>query len=302
MQPKNADFSPSAADGGREATLAGQVVVITGAASGIGRAVALACGRRGAHLALADLSPELETLRAELEGLGVPPPHVLTRVLDVTVREQVFAWAADVATHLGPATAIVNAAGVTLHCPLDETTSADFEWVMQTNFWGTVHGTQAFLPQLVQQGRGHIVNLSSVFGLLGFPATGAYVASKFAVRGFTETLSLELALTSPGIVVTCVHPGGIKTDLVRRGRTRGLGPLARNHDEVAESFDRTLARTTAEACAEEIALCLLRKRRRLLVGLDAHLIDTVVRLFPSSYQSLLAWLFRRSQRKPANTA
>jgi len=297
-QPISGD---SVHSGDREAALAGRVVAITGAASGIGRALAIDCGLQGATLALADLGEaELTTLEAELAALGVPPAAVSARQVDVRVRAQVADWADSVAGQFGHASVLVNAAGVALHCPLDETTEEDFDWVMQTNFWGVVHATQAFLPQFQLAGRGHVINVSSVFGLAASPLSGAYAASKFAVRGFTEALSIELSVTHPEVHVTCVHPGGIKTPLVRRGRVRGKGRLARSPEAVATAFDRHLARTSAAVCARSIARVMLRPRSRLLVGADAYLIDWVVRLFPSFYQRLLAWGLRRSVDRAAH--
>jgi NAD(P)-dependent dehydrogenase (short-subunit alcohol dehydrogenase family) len=295
MKPNPPVPGNSARSGGREATLAQRVVAITGAASGIGRAVAIECALRGATLALADLAETgLTNLEAELLALGVPAGRVSTRVVDVRDRQQLVAWALAVTRDSGPAAVLVNAAGVALHCPLDETTEEDFDWVMRTNFWGVVHGTQAFLPQFQQLDRGHVINVSSVFGLAASPSSGAYAASKFAVRGFTEALAIELSITHPRIHVTCVHPGGIKTPLVRQGRVRGRGPLARKPEAVSAAFDAHLARTSAATCAERIVGVMLRPRARLLIGADAHVIDWLVRLFPSFYQRLVGWLLRRS--------
>lgn len=282
----------------REAPLADRVIAITGAASGIGRALALDCARRGARLALADLNQgDLSTLRSALLERGLAERELSIHELDVRDRAAVEAWAADCARTLGPADAIVNAAGVALHCPLDETTPEDFEWVMATNFWGTVYVTQAFLPQLKGRERSQVVNISSVFGLIAFPASGAYVASKFAVRGFTEALSIEMQLTHPHVRVTSVHPGGIETPLVRQGRVRGSGPLASTPEQVALSFERDLARTSPEACAARIADALSRHQRRVLVGADARWIDRVVRLFPSSYQAIVTWALTRTRAR-----
>lgn len=294
MTPQLPDSSQLERTAHREAALAGRLVAITGAGSGIGRALALECARRGARLALCDVSREgLVSVQTEIEALGGGLPLPLVHELDVRDRQRVSAWAAEIEEKLGPVHTIVNVAGVALHCPVDETTPEDFEWVMATNFWGTVHVTQAFLPQLKRQGRGHVINVSSAFGLVAFPASGAYVASKFAVRGFTETLSLELALTHPAIVVTCVHPGGVKTPLLRQARVRGSGPLSSSSDRVALAFERDLARTSAGACAERIAAAMQKSDRRLIIGVDAWLLDWLVRLFPSYHQRLLAWFLRR---------
>lgn len=269
-----------------------RVVAITGAASGIGRALAFSYAARGARLALADWNEEgLEAARAELARRGASPHDVSTTRLDVSKRDEVFAWARATRERFGVVHVLINNAGVSLHVPVAEMDPADLEWLMDINFWGVVHGTQAFLPYLIESGRGQIANLSSIFGVIAAPGSSSYVASKFAVRGFTEALEIELRQAGHPVSVTCVHPGGIRTGIVRNGRARGAGPGSSTLEEAARAFDERLARTSPEVCAEQILRALDKRRPRALIGLDAHLIDLFARLLPSSYRALLArWL------------
>jgi len=280
--------------------LQGRVVAITGAASGIGRALAHLAASQGAKLALADWqNQDFETLRSELRGLGLSEDDFSLEMLDVSDRSAVFSWADATATRFGGVDILINNAGVSLHVPIEEMDPNDLKWLMDVNFFGVVHGVQAFLPHLIRSGRGHIVNLSSVFGLLAFHGLGAYVASKFAVRGFTEALEVELALAGHPVTVTCVHPGGIRTGIVRNGRSRGQGPGSRTHEQLAEDFDRLLARQSPEECARAIWRGIERKNTRLLVGSDAKVLDFLARFLPRKYRRLLLWLGRRSDQAEA---
>jgi short-subunit dehydrogenase len=189
---------------------------------------------------------------------------------------------------------VVNNAGVALSALVDEMTYEDLEWLMNINFWGVVHGTKAFLPHLKRTGDGHLVNVSSVFGIIGVPTQSAYNAAKFAVRGFTEALREELDLEPCGVSCTSVHPGGIRTNIARSGRVGGLGALARSREEQSAEFER-LARTTPETAAETIVAGIRHDRRRVLIGTDAHLIDGMQRLLPTGYQRLIAALVRRQR-------
>ena len=190
-------------------TLRGKVVTITGAASGIGRALAVQAAKDGALLALADWDERGVNETARLAGAS----RSIARKLDVRSEEGVSAFAAEVDTELGGAHVIVNNAGVSVSDFVGTMKRADFEWLMDINFWGVVRGTEAFLPQLRTKDDAHIVNISSVFGLIGVPSQSAYNASKFAVRGYTEALRQELHGTH--VRVTCVHPGGVRTNIVR---------------------------------------------------------------------------------------
>ena len=275
---------------------AGNVVAVTGAGSGIGRALSVELARRGAHVAPSDVD---ETGLAETvlrcEGFGV---KVTPATVDVADREAVFAWAEFVAEQHGTVNMIVNNAGVALGATAAAQSIRDFEWLMNINFWGVVHGTQAFLPHLKASGDGHIVNISSVFGLISIPSQSAYNASKFGVRGFTDALRMELEIEGADVSCTTVHPGGIKTNIARNARTHesvlmaGAGP-----DTFADEFDR-LARTTPERAANQILKAVERNRRRALIGPDAVLFDVVSRLPAGLYQRLLVSQARRRLPTP----
>jgi NAD(P)-dependent dehydrogenase (short-subunit alcohol dehydrogenase family) len=272
-------------------TLQERVVVITGAGSGIGRALAIEAAKRGSFLALSDWN---EVGVKETERLA-GARRSLSRKVDVRSEEQVNAFAADVARDLGGAHVIVNNAGVTVSDFVGTMKRSDFEWLMDINFWGVVRGTEAFLPQLKAKDEAHIVNISSVFGLIGVPSQSAYNASKFAVRGYTESLRQELHATNVG--VTCVHPGGVKTNIVRNGRnsTNATGkPI--EPENLAKDFDK-IARTSPENAAKIILAGVLADAPRVLVGGDARLIDIVQRVFPTGYPVI----FRAVQRLVART-
>lgn len=272
-------------------TLDKKVVVITGAGSGIGRALAIDLAGRGAVLALSDW---------DQDGLRATEPLVEERgalsvrgdVLDVRDREAVHAYAASVAADLGRVDVLVNNAGVALHGDFEEASHEDFRWVIDVDLWGVVHGTEAFLPHLIASGDGHLVNMSSLFGLVGVPGQTAYNAAKFAVRGFSEALRQEMILAGHPVGVTSVHPGGIRTAIVRNART------TRSHDpaQLALDFEARLARTTPERAAERIVDGILRNKARVLIGADAHLIDLASRLLGPAYLGLAARVARRMTR------
>ena len=262
-------------------TLQDKVVVITGAGSGIGRATAMRCAGLGARLALSDIDA---AGLAETAGRCAGSVHA-TKV-DVGARDEIYAWAERVNRDVGPADVLVNNAGVSLSQTIAEMRDEDFEWLMNINFWGVTHGTKAFLPQLLSRPEAHVVNLSSVFGIIAVPTQAAYNASKFAVRGYTEALRQELRATK--VRVTCVHPGGIKTNIVKNGRhfADPSGKVA-DLDTMARDFERE-ARTTADEAGRQIVDAVLRERPRLLIGLDAVIIDRMQRMFPESYDKVIA--------------
>jgi NAD(P)-dependent dehydrogenase (short-subunit alcohol dehydrogenase family) len=276
-------------------TLSGKVVAITGAASGMGRALALECARRGADLALVDIDvPGVEDTaqRARAHRLGA---RVEVQRLDVADRDAIQAWAAAVERGLGGADVLVNNAGVSLSASVERMTDADFHWLFDINFWGVVNGTRAFLPQLRSKPEAHVVNLSSIFGIIGVPTQSAYCASKFAVRGFTESLRQELADTN--VRVSCVHPGGIRTDIVRRGRHyEDANRKNTSTEEVAETFDAG-ARTTADEAARIILRGVLRDDPRILVGADAVALDVMARLAPRRYDAVVTRAARAAARR-----
>ncbi len=269
-------------------TLDGKVVVITGAGSGIGRALAVAVADRGGLLALCDWD---EVGLVETASLVQNRTHqeVRTDKVDVRDREAVHAWADAVHDGFGRVDMLVNNAGVALHGEFEEVEYDDFAWVLDVDFWGVVHGTKAFLPYLIASGDGHLVNVSSLFGIMAWPGQTAYTAAKFAVRGFTESLRQEMLCSGHPVQVTCVHPGGIKTAIARSSRTT----VSHDHEATAAFFDTRLARTTPERAAEVILDGVLANRARVLVGLDAVVLDLVVRVSGAAYQGIFARLARR---------
>jgi NAD(P)-dependent dehydrogenase (short-subunit alcohol dehydrogenase family) len=266
-------------------TIQGRVAVVTGAGSGIGRALALALAREGAHLAISDINADgLKTTENALIDLGA---DVFAQTFDVADRGAFHAFRDDVLRHFeGKTHIVVNNAGVSLRATVEDVDYDDFEWLMNINFWGVVTGTKAFLPTLREMDEGHIVNISSVFGMVGVPTQAAYCASKFAVRGFTESLRQELLAENAAIGVSSVHPGGIKTDIVRNGRIRPMSRFDDSHD-VVEQFDRHLAQTSADDAARVIVRAILKNQPRVLIGYDAHAIDVAQRTLPALYQSLV---------------
>jgi NAD(P)-dependent dehydrogenase (short-subunit alcohol dehydrogenase family) len=275
----------------------GRVAAITGAGSGIGRALALGLAARQCHLALSDVNAARLEDTARLATWAQPELKITTAVLDVSQRDAMHGWAADVARDHGKVNLIFNNAGVALSATVDGMTYEDFEWIININFWGVANGTKAFLPYLKASGEGHVVNISSVFGLAGIPGQSAYNASKFAVRGFTEALRQELDLARWPVSATCVHPGGIKTNIARAARTspsvREIGLDDCDNGEKAEK----LFNTTPDRAAEVILRGVLRNKRRVLIGGDAQLLDKVQRLFPTSYHVLTNFIIRRAMAK-----
>lgn len=257
-------------------SLQGRVAAVTGAASGIGRALAIELANRGAHVALSDVDEAgLAETVGRCEGRGV---KVTSQVLDVSDRDAVFAWAEQVVADHGAVHLIVNNAGVALSATVEHMTDDDIRWLMDINFWGVVHGTQAFLPHLKTSGEGHVVNISSVFGLIGIPTQSAYCASKFAVRGFTDALRVELEIERSCVSATTVHPGGIRTNIARNARMDASADrIAGEADRARREFDR-VARTSPDRAAQRIIEAVLRDRRRLLIGADARVFDLVSRL------------------------
>ncbi len=272
--------------------LSGRVAAITGAGSGIGRALAVQLSHEGVHLALADLDePTLAETVTLCEGAGV---KVTSRRLDVADRDAVFAWADEVVADHGAVNLVFNNAGVAIATSIEGTSREDFEWLMDINFWGVVNGTQAFLPKLREAGVGHVVNLSSVFGLVSIPSQGAYNSSKFAVRGFTDALRMELEIERSGVSSTTVHPGGIRTNIARRARTNeSFAALGGDPSSLGDAFDR-IARTSPEKAASRIIDAVRRDRRRVLVGADAVVIDLISRLPAGLYQRVLVRASRRN--------
>lgn len=263
----------------------GKLAIVTGAASGIGRGTALELARRGARLAISDLDRAgLAETAKRIEELGTT---VTTYLLDVADRDAVYAFAQEIETTHGGADIVVNNAGVAQIARVDELAYEDFEWVMNIDFWGMVYGTKAFLPQMQAKGAGHIVNVSSVFGIVSVPTQAAYNSAKFAIRGFTEALRHEMKDTE--IKVSCVHPGGIKTNIVRNARFL-QSTQATAREDAASGFDK-LAMTTPERAGRVIVNGIAKNKPRILIGFDAKIIDWMQRLLPVSYGRIM---FRRT--------
>ena len=264
-----------------------KVAAITGAASGMGRTLAVELARRGCHLALSDVNEGELVKTAELAAKhGV---KVTVKKVNVASRDEVFAWADEAARDHGKVNLIFNNAGVALTATVEGVKIQDFEWIMGINFWGVVHGTQAFLPHLRKSGDGHVINTSSLFGLMAVPTQGTYNASKFAVRGYTEALRMELEMEGCGVSATCVHPGGIATNIAMAGKidesvTAKTGVSEADHKRMANKLINV---TTAEAAALQILKAVENNERRVLVGPDARFLDKVVRLLGSAYQVLV---------------
>lgn len=269
-------------------TLDDKVVVITGAGSGIGRALALNLARRGSLLALSDVDEAGLAQTVDLvKGAGAR--EVRSDRLDVADRDAFSAYAAAVAGQFGRVNVVVNNAGVALSGDLSEITYDDMEWIVGINFWGVVHGTKEFLPHLIASGDGHVVNLSSLFGLISMPGQSAYNATKYAVRGLTEALREEMLIAGHRVGVTAVHPGGIKTAIARNAR------VSESEDQAATAkfFDEKLAKMTPERAAEVIVRGILRNQARVLVGLDAHALHHFAKLTGSRYQDVVAAASKR---------
>jgi short-subunit dehydrogenase len=262
------------------------VAAITGAGSGIGRALALALAAKGMELALSDTDAEG---LAETERLLASTTQKTTsaHVVDVSDEAAMLEWSADVHRTHGRVTICINNAGVAMYGTFTELQTSEIAWLMGINFWGVVHGTRAFLPTLLLQPRAALVNISSVFGLYAPPNNSAYAASKFAVRGFTESLRGELAKTN--VLVSTVHPGGIKTAIAKRSRiARWADPNVAQR--ALAQFDAQALRTTPEIAATTIVKGIVRERERILIGSDARSIDRIVRLWPVGGPK---WLNRR---------
>ncbi len=258
------------------------VAVVTGAASGIGRALAIRLAKDGiAGIAISDVNEKaLEETAAMVRDTGVP---VSTHIVDVSDSDAVNKFAEDVLARHGRVTHLVNNAGVGLIGVFEQLTIKDFEWLMGINFWGVVYCTKAFLPTLLEQETAHVVNVSSVFGLIAPAEQTAYTSSKFAVRGFTESLRHELEETN--VAVACVHPGGVKTNIVRNSKVAEGTPADWKQNSV-KLFDK-VAKTTSEEAAEVIVRGIKNKNPRILIGKDARAISILSRLFPKKYLGVI---------------
>jgi short-subunit dehydrogenase len=267
----------------------GKTAVITGAGSGIGRALAMDLAGRGAQLAISDVdAARVAETAAACERAGARVRHY---PLDVADRSAVLEHAEQVVADFGQVNLVVNNAGVGLMANVVDMSWEDLDWLIGINFWGVVHGTKAFLPHLIASGDGYLVNVSSVFGLIGVPSQSAYNAAKFAVRGFTEALRQEMLISRDPVGVSCVHPGGIRTNIARDARSsEDASPAER--EKQAQDFAR-VARTTPEQAARTILRGVDRRKARILIGADAYVIAAAPRVLGAGYQRLTAAAARR---------
>jgi NAD(P)-dependent dehydrogenase (short-subunit alcohol dehydrogenase family) len=268
----------------------GKVAVVTGAGSGIGRSLAIKLAERGASLALSDIDTAgvADTAgqceKVASDGRITVQPYTL----DVADRDSVYEHADEVRGEFGKVNLVFNNAGVALGADVVDMSWADFEWLMNIDFWGVANGTKAFLPYLIESGDGHVVNVSSVFGLMGVPSQSAYNAAKFAVRGFTEALRQEMKIARYPVGVTCVHPGGIKTNIVVNARGLADQP---NPERVQKGF-QMIAMTRPHSAARIILRGVEKNKPRVLIGPDARGFDLIPRLVGPRYQDIAAPLTR----------
>jgi short-subunit dehydrogenase len=266
--------------------LEGKVAVVTGAARGIGRETAFALAQKGCRLAICDVNEAaLEGVRHELEASGTT---VTAHQVDVSDRVQMTAFASDVIEAHGEVHILVNNAGVTVYASFEEHDIEDLEWILGVNIWGVIYGCKFFLPHLKAAGEGHIVNLSSVFGIIAPPLQTSYVASKFAVRGFSESLRAELADEKIG--VTSVHPGAIQTNIIRNARL-----VTDTHQELRDRTQRLFDRlgTTPDVVADRIVKAIEYNSPRVLITKEARMADALKRLMPATTDGIVARVFKR---------
>ncbi len=285
--------------------------VVTGAASGIGRALALELAKQGANLALSDVNDKGLAQTAALikesksDEAQYSETKVVTHKLDVSDQQAFASYADLINDEFGQINLVINNAGVGLNTgTFEQTTLEEFEWLMSINFSGVLYGSKSFLPHLMRADWGHIVNISSLFGIISVGGQSAYNASKFAVRGLTEALRQELDLTSPTVSCTCVHPGGIKTNIVMNSRASETPLDAHGNFFLGspEEFEQ-MASTDAESAAQQILTAVKKDKRRLLIGRDAKLLDWVQRHFPNRYPTIFFYLLdflKRRLNKQAN--
>jgi short-subunit dehydrogenase len=264
----------------------GAATAITGAASGIGRALAIELAARGSDLALADRD-EAGLQAAAAEIAGKHRVKVTVHRVDVGEPGQITGFARDAIAAHPALNIVVNNAGVALLGQFSEIDQAQMDWLMNINFWGVVHSTRAFLPHLATRAEAHIVNLSSIFGIVAPPGQTAYAAAKFALRGFSESLRHELQTANSPVRLSVVHPGGVATNIARNSKTgSGINDNARR-SETIERFDR-VAKTTPQAAARRIIKGIEKNEPRILIGGDARFMDLLQRLRPGTYWAVMA--------------
>jgi short-subunit dehydrogenase len=271
----------------------GKVAVVTGAGSGIGREVAFELARRGARLAVSDVDEAgLAATADRLEALGA---EVRSFRLDVSDRQAVESYAASVAADFGVVHQVYNNAGIAAGGSVADNDWETYERVLGVNLFGVIHGSKAFLPHLIASGDGHVVNVSSLNGIMGQPRSTAYCASKFGVRGFTESLRAELRLDGHPVQVTVVHPGGVRTNIASAGLedARKRGEVTPEDEARVRTYNEKLLKMPPQQAARIIVDGVEADKQRVLVGNDAKLVDLLVRLLPRRYPALVAQYERR---------
>jgi short-subunit dehydrogenase len=273
----------------RPFAFAGRTCVLTGAAAGIGAALALELGRRRMVLALVDRDADgLERVAALAREVGAQ--EVTTYVIDLGDGGDRRDLAAEIASRHGGADLLINNAGVTLTGTFEQNSMADFDWLLEINLHAVIRLTKAFLPQLLDRPGAHLVNVSSLFGLVAPPGQVAYVTSKFGVRGFTEALRNEL--TPRGVGVTVVHPGGIKTNIAASARTSGADPTGEQARQ-AQRFAENALTMPAEEAARQIVAAVQARKPRLLIGTEARAGDWLIRLTPTRWWAVAQRVAKR---------
>ncbi len=264
------------------------VAVITGAASGIGRATAIRLAKSGASLAITDINATgLEETAEAARAFGV---KVTTHVVDVSDKEGMQSFAADVEREHGRVAILLNNAGVAIYGTGEELSLDDYEWLMGINFWGVVYGTKMFLPLLKKQPEAYILNVSSIFGIIAPIGQSAYCAAKFGVRGFTESLRHELEDTN--VRIASIHPGGIKTNIAASAKV-GTFANAAAHKDAPAQFEN-VARTTPEQAAERILRGIMRNEKRIMIGVDSRALAFLQKIFPVNYWRVLKPWYKKN--------
>ena len=284
--------------------LNGKVAAVTGAGSGIGRALAINLAQQGCNVALSDVNEAGLAETAEL--LKQYPVKITTQKLDVSDKDAFYAWADQVVADHGKANLVFNNAGVALAGTVGDLSIEDYKWIMDINFYGVLYGTKAFLPHMENAGEGHIVNISSIFGLASQPLMSGYNASKFAVRGLTESLRQDLDIAGSCVSTTCVHPGGIKTNIAQSTRFNENSSAITGADADASKadFERVFI-TTPDKAAKTIINGVKKNKRRVLIGPDAIAFDLMVRTMGSWYQKVIVGVMKlqaNQNRKKNKTA
>ena len=275
-------------------TFNNKVAAVTGAGSGIGQQLALLLAKQGCHLSLSDINEQ--GLAKTVELLKDSKVRVTTKKLNVADCDAMREWAEETVKDHGSVNMIFNNAGVALGSTVEGASYDELEWIVGINFWGVVYGTKEFLPLIKQTGDGHIINISSLFGLTAQPTQSAYNATKFAVRGFTESLRQELDIENCGVSALCVHPGGIRTNIANDARMNdSLRSLGMNPEKSARTFNKLL-RIPPEEAAREILNAVQKDKRRVLIGNDAKSLDLIQRILPTGYQKVTAMATSWSKR------